>query len=305
VGIKDESHDLIPGHRVSYTHPDLPNHENYEAQVSDDQVQRDANTLGRNELRRRYPLTFNAYHNMCGRRRAGLAKIAPEFAKFDNFLAIMGPRRRSDLTLDRLNNENLEYGPGLCAWVSKKEQARNRSSTRRLHNEVTGETRPLTEWAEMLNIKPDTIRRRLRDGWSETEALLGYRRDKSQNRWPWDLDPTKLQLWEDAYRGERKLQSDDGYEFRYEYAIRRLLEIQQNIATELAETAESYGLGHGVGSELLPPDIRSKFDSNVEHQTKAAARLAAAYRFEELNRAEIATWRRDRPKRRNNREDEY
>lgn len=75
------------------------------------------------------------------------------------------------LTLDRID-PNGDYCPSNCRWVSRKEQANNRSSNKLLT--YNGHTKTLQEWAEEVGLDADTISQRLRSGWDVERALTEH-----------------------------------------------------------------------------------------------------------------------------------
>ncbi len=85
----------------------------------------------------------------------------------ENFLLDVG-KRPNGASIDRIDN-NGNYEPNNCRWASRREQQANRRDNRRLT--LNGETKSLTEWATLHNLKPKTIKSRLRLGWSTEKAL--------------------------------------------------------------------------------------------------------------------------------------
>jgi hypothetical protein len=133
------------------------------------EYQRDAATLSPTDLRRKYTTTYGCWKNMKYERpdKEG-AIVAPEFQTFAGFLYHMGPRpgRGRQYSIDRIDNSNRTYGPGLCRWATAKQQCRNRSSTYKVIDPMTGETDSLPDWAERHNLNAASVRR-----WINKEGL--------------------------------------------------------------------------------------------------------------------------------------
>lgn len=72
------------------------------------------------------------------------------------------------LTIDRIKS-NKDYCPENCRWITIKEQQNNKRNNHKL--EFNGEIHTINEWSEILNIKREIIKDRLRLGWSADKAL--------------------------------------------------------------------------------------------------------------------------------------
>ena len=125
------------------------------------------------ELREKYPLSWMLFSGLrnrdCPSKKKDRCEIAPAWkgsAKFRDFLFELGPRGKSEITLDRIDPTIKRYGPGLCRWATKTEQTRNRTNTVTLTS-VSGVTRPLVEWSELLGVPESTMRRRQKLGWPD------------------------------------------------------------------------------------------------------------------------------------------
>lgn len=73
-----------------------------------------------------------------------------------------------DLTLDRID-PNGNYCPENCRWVSRKEQANNRSSNHFLT--YNGKTMTIMQWSEETGLDYNCINQRIQAGWPVDKAL--------------------------------------------------------------------------------------------------------------------------------------
>lgn len=84
------------------------------------------------------------------------------------FLEDMGRRPFDGAQIDRIDNDG-DYAPGNCRWVTAKQNARNRRSSRMITHD--GETLTLAEWSERLGLSPSSIIDRIKNGWTESQAV--------------------------------------------------------------------------------------------------------------------------------------
>ena len=94
-------------------------------------------------------------------------KVCDEWLKFDNFLADMG-KCPEGMSIDRID-VNGNYEKSNCRWATSEQQMNNTRANVWLNHDEKRMT--VAQWARELNIKPTTLKARLKRGWSIEKAL--------------------------------------------------------------------------------------------------------------------------------------
>lgn len=84
-----------------------------------------------------------------------------------------------ELAIDRINNDG-DYAPNNCRFVTLKENNQNRNTT--LWFTINGKTKNLQQWCDYYGMKRATVATRLKNGWSIEEALLKPVKNKERDR---------------------------------------------------------------------------------------------------------------------------
>lgn len=96
-------------------------------------------------------------------------RVCERWKDYQNFVVDMSPTYQPGLELDRIDNDG-DYEPGNCRWVSRKRQARNTS--RNVTIEAQGKSLTIAGWAEETGIAASTIQARIRRlGWDPVRAV--------------------------------------------------------------------------------------------------------------------------------------
>lgn len=85
----------------------------------------------------------------------GISVCSQWLGSFETFIRDMGERPSSKHSLDRIDN-NGDYEPSNCRWVTREVQDNNRRSN--IFFTYNGETKTLTQWAVCLGVLPNTFR---------------------------------------------------------------------------------------------------------------------------------------------------
>lgn len=108
------------------------------------------------------------YHNYGGRGIAICDEWKNDFRSFYDWALANGYSH--GLTIERKDN-NGDYCPENCCWITRKEQNRNRRNVVMLT--YNGETMSCAEWSRKMGLYPGTVNNRLHKGWSVEECLFG------------------------------------------------------------------------------------------------------------------------------------
>lgn len=103
-----------------------------------------------------------AYHHYGGR---GI-DVSNSWLSFDNFYSDMGDKPNG-MTLERVDN-NRGYSKENCVWATRKQQARNRRTTK--FYTLGNETKSIQEWANTIGISHESMRKRI-EKWELQKAL--------------------------------------------------------------------------------------------------------------------------------------
>lgn len=103
-------------------------------------------------------------------------EVCERWQVFNNFLEDMGEKPRG-FQIDRID-VNGNYCRENCRWVSAKDNANNRRNNRTLT--FHGKTKTIAQWAVLKRITVETLRGRIRRGWSVDDALT-LKVDRSKN----------------------------------------------------------------------------------------------------------------------------
>lgn len=97
---------------------------------------------------------------------------------FKQFHDDMGPRPTPHHQLDRIDN-SVGYSAKNCRWATRNENCRNRRGNRLI--EYNGETKTIAEWAELIGMRTDTLKRRIYIGWDVKRAITTPLRHGKRN----------------------------------------------------------------------------------------------------------------------------
>jgi hypothetical protein len=125
----------------------------------------------------------NSSYELYGARGITVCDEWKEFLPFYDWA--IANRYREGLEIDRIDG-NKGYGPDNCRWVTPRENGLNKRNNRLIT--INGETRTLSEWAEISGINYDLLWYRVHAGWTGTDMLKPPRTSRQKTRFYEDED---------------------------------------------------------------------------------------------------------------------
>lgn len=126
------------------------------------------------ELRGRFKAEATAHRNMLERAKNGKV-VHPSFRSFRDFLLHVRPMPGKGMTLDRIDNDDPEYGPGKVRWADRHTQNNNKSDILTFYYSRTGDVYTTSRLSKLQNVSAGAIRKRRREGWTDDEIIEGKR----------------------------------------------------------------------------------------------------------------------------------
>ena len=132
-------------------------------------------SIWRGMKKRCYCKKHEAYHNYGGRGISICDDWLSSFEKFQKWALSHGYDK--SMTIDRVD-VNGNYEPQNCRFITKAEQSRNRRTNHLLT--LDGETKTISEWAEITGLGKNVILSRVNMGWTDEDALRRPKRHISR-----------------------------------------------------------------------------------------------------------------------------
>lgn len=119
-------------------------------------------------INRCYNKNMNRYSDWGGRGIVVCDEWLNDFMNFYNWAINNG--YQDNLSIDRVNNDG-NYEPSNCRWITNKEQSNNRRSN--ITITYNGKTQTLKQWAENLKVSYSTLYMRYKNNWDIKNVLFG------------------------------------------------------------------------------------------------------------------------------------
>jgi transcriptional regulator with XRE-family HTH domain len=160
----------------------LSNIERETRPISADELAQVANILGVSPS-----VFFNKELNLHGARYGARGiTVCDEWKEFLPFYDwAMANGYEEGKEIDRID-VNKGYSPDNCRWVSRRENGLNKRNNRLIT--INGETRTLSEWAEISGINYDLLWYRVHAGWTGTDMLKPPRTSRPKTLFYQDED---------------------------------------------------------------------------------------------------------------------